>query len=100
MKDEFQSKKVSTVQNQLKHLQQTREAITRNLKYTQIILQKYYNKKHHLREFYKEDFVLLNIKNLQTLKFSKKLLHKYIRLFCVKELVETQIYHLLLSISY
>ena len=62
--------------------------------------QKYYNKKYHFREFYKENLVLLNIKNLWTLKFSKKLLHKYIKLFCVKEFVETQAYYLSLSILY
>ena len=88
MKDEFQLKEVPTVQNQLKHLQQTRKIIARNLRYTQIVQQKYYNKKHHLREFYKGDLVLLNIKNLQTIRFSKKLSHRYIRPFCVKKLIE------------
>ena len=62
--------------------------------------QKYYNKRHHLREFYKKDFVLLNIKNLQTIRPNKKLSHKYIRLFHIKESVETQTYYLSLLILY
>ena len=62
--------------------------------------QKYYNKRHHLREFYKRDLVLLNIKNLQTIKPNKKLLYKYIEPFCVKKSIETQAYYLLLSTSY
>ena len=62
--------------------------------------QKYYNKKYHFRKFYKKFFILLNIKNLQIIKFNKKLLHKYIKPFCIKESVEMQTYHLSLSILY
>ena len=43
MENEFWSKEVPAVWDQLKHLQQTREAIARNLRYTQIMQQKYYN---------------------------------------------------------
>ena len=38
--------------------------IAKNLRYTQIMQQKYYNKKYYFKEFYKRDFILLNIKNL------------------------------------
>ena len=62
--------------------------------------QKYYNQRHHFREFYKRNLILLNIKNLQTLRLNKKLLHKYIRSFCIKESVEMQTYHLSLPILY
>ena len=62
--------------------------------------QKYYNQKHYLREFYKRDLILLNVKNLWTIRLSKKLLHKYIRPFCVKKPVGTQVYHLSLPIAY
>ena len=98
--DEFQSRKVPAVWDQLKHLQQAREAIARNLRYTQIMQQKYYNKKHHLKEFYKGDLVLLNVKNLQITRSSKKLSHRYIRPFHIKEPVRTQAYHLSLPTSY
>ena len=50
--------------------------------------QKYYNKKHYFKKFYKRDFILLNVKNLQIIKFNKKLLYKYIKPFCIKESVE------------
>ena len=62
--------------------------------------QKYYNQKHHFREFYKGDLVLLNVKNLQTTRPSKKLSYKYIEPFHIKEPVKIQTYHLSLSISY
>ena len=62
--------------------------------------QKYYNKKHYFREFYKRDFILLNAKNLWTLRFSKKLLHRYSELFYVKEPVRMQVYCLSLLILY
>ena len=100
MRDEFQSREVPAVQDQLKHLQQAREVIARNLRYTQIVQQKYYNKRHHFREFYKGDLVLLNTKNLQAIRSSKKLSHKYIKPFHIKESVKTQTYHLSLSTSY
>ena len=100
VEDEFQSKKVPAVQDQLKHLQQIREAIARNLRYTQIVQQKYYNQRHHPREFYKGDLILLNAKNLWTIRPSKKLSHKYIGPFHIKEPVGTQAYHLALPTSY
>ena len=43
---------------------------------------------------------MLNAKNLQTLKPSKKLSHRYIEPFCVKEPVGTQTYCLSLPTSY
>ena len=86
--------------DQFKHLQQARETIARNLKYTQIVQQKYYNQKHHFRKFYKKDLILLNAKNLQTIKFNKKLSHKYIKPFCIEKPVKTQTYCLSLSILY
>ena len=89
VKNKFQLKKVSAVWNQFKHLQQIREVIAKNLKYAQIMQQKYYNKKHYFKEFYKKEFDLLNIKNLQIIRFSKKLSHKYIRSFCVEKFIET-----------
>ena len=64
VEDGFWLRKVPAVQNQLKHLQQIRKTIARNLKYTQIVQQKYYNQKHHLRKFYKGNLILLNVKNL------------------------------------
>ena len=42
----------------------------------------------------------MNVKNLQTLRPSKKLSHKYIEPFHIKEPVKTQAYHLSLSTSY
>ena len=62
--------------------------------------QKYYNQKHYLKEFYKGDLVLLNAKNLQITRSSKKLLHKYIRPFHIEEPVGMQTYCLSLSTSY
>ena len=62
--------------------------------------QKYYNQRHHFREFYKEDLVLLNAKNLWTTRLSKKLSHKYIKPFCIKEPVEIQTYYLSLLTLY
>ena len=62
--------------------------------------QKYYNKKYYFRKFYKENLVLLNAKNLWTLRFSKKLLYKYIKPFHIKKSVKMQTYYLSLLISY
>ena len=62
--------------------------------------QKYYNKKHYFKEFYKKNLILLNAKNLWTTRSSKKLSHKYIEPFHIKEPVGTQAYHLSLSTSY
>ena len=62
--------------------------------------QKYYNKKHHFKEFYKRNFILLNVKNLQIIRFSQKLLHRYIRPFYIKKSIKTQVYCLSLPTSY
>ena len=44
--------------------------------------------------------ILLNVKNLWTIRFSKKLSHKYIRPFYVEKPVEMQAYYLLLPTAY
>jgi hypothetical protein len=53
---------------------------------------KYYDEKHTLRIFNVEDKILLNFKNIHTLKSYKKLDHKYYESFEMQDLVEKQTY--------
>jgi len=39
---------------------------------------------------------MLSIKNLKQKRFSKKILHKYVKLFKIKNKIKTQIYRLIL----
>ena len=65
-----------------------------------ILQAKIYNKKHESKTYNEEDLVLLLTKNLNQKCFHKKLLHKFIELFWVHDIIEKQIYCLYLFIFY
>ncbi len=61
---------------------------------------KYYNWKHKSKFFNVDDLIMLSAKNLKQKKLSKKLSNKMIKLFCIQELIDKQMYYFDLSIIY
>jgi len=61
---------------------------------------KYYNWKHKFKFFNVDDLIMLSAKNLKQKKLSKKLSNKMLKLFCIQEFINKQMYHLSLSIIY
>ena len=61
---------------------------------------KYHNQKHKFQIYVIEDKILLIMKNLQTIRFSKKLDNQWVELFKIKKIVRKQAYQLRLSRHY
>ena len=65
-----------------------------------MIQMKYYNQKYKFQIYIIEDKILLIMKNLQIIKFSKKLDNQWIEFFKIKKIVKKQAYQLKLSKCY
>ena len=61
---------------------------------------KYYDVNHHSKSYIMNDLMLLSIKNFKQKQFSKKLLHRFINLFRMKNKNDKQAYRLTLSNIY
>ena len=57
---------------------------------------KYYNVNHQLKSYAVSDLILLSIKNFKQKRLSKKLLHKFIHSFRMKNKIDEQAYRLIL----
>ena len=55
---------------------------------------KYYNVNHKLKKYVMDDLILLSIKNLKQKRSSKKLSHKFVKSFKIKNKIEKQAYRL------
>ena len=58
---------------------------------------KYYNVNHQLKDYAVSDLILLSIKNFKQKRLSKKLSHRFIDLFRIKNKINEQTYRLTLS---
>ena len=61
---------------------------------------KYYNVNHQSKSYAVSDLMLLSIKNLKQKRLSKKLLHKFINSFRMKDKINEQTYRLTLFNTY
>ncbi len=57
----------------------------------------YYNKKIKLQYYKIENKIIFSIKNFKNTRLKKKFFYKYIKLFSIVNVVETQIYRLQFS---
>jgi len=92
IKNNFIKKKILLIQKRVKQLYNLRKFLAK--RFENVITQqaKYYNKKYKLKNFVIEELVMLLIKNLKQKRFNKKILHKYIKLFRIKNKIKTQTY--------
>ncbi len=96
VKNNFTKKKILLTQKRVKQLYNLRKILIRRLENAIAQQTKYYNKKYKLKSFAIEELIILLIKNLKQKRFSKKILHKYVKLFRIKNKIKTQIYCLTL----
>ena len=61
---------------------------------------KYYNVSHQSKSYAVSDLILLSIKNFKQKRLSKKLLHKFVDSFRMKDKIDEQTYRLTLSNIY
>ena len=93
-------KKISSTKNRIKHLHEVKETLIKRLKIAAIAHAKYYNQKHEFKKFNVNDLIMLNIKNLKQRRLNKKMSHKYVKSFRVKDKIDAQTYRLILSNIY
>ena len=60
----------------------------KRLKYVVVKQTKYYNQKHIFKKFNVDDLIMFNIKNFKQRRFNKKMSHKYMKLFKIKDKID------------
>ena len=80
--------KILFAKDRVKHLHDVRKTLIKRLKHVVAKQTKYYNQKHILKEFNVDDLVMLNIKNFKQRRSSKKMSHKYVRFFRIKNKID------------
>ena len=81
-------KKILSAKDKIKHLHDVRKTLIKRLKHVVAKQTKYYNQKHTLKEFNVDDLIMFNIKNFKQRRFSKKMSHKYVKFFKIKNKVD------------
>jgi len=100
VKNNFIEKEISLTQKRIKQLYDLKKVLTKRLKNVVTQQAKYYNEKHKLKSFAIEELIMLSTRNLKQKRSSKKMSHKYVELFKIKNKIETQVYCLILSNIY
>ena len=89
-----------TAKERVKHVHDIREALEQRYQYIAKTQAKYYDAKHKPQTYNVGDLVMLSTKNLCLKRPSRKMSHKFIGPFRVKNLVGTQAYRLTLPSTY
>ena len=100
IENDFFRKRMSTVKKRIKKLHKFRQTLSQ--RWTNVVeLQiKYYNQKHKLKDYKRNDLIMLFAKNLKQKRFNKKLSHKFLNSFRILKLFDTQTYRLTLFSTY
>ncbi len=96
VEDNFIEKKISSIQERVKQLYDLRKVLAKRLENVIAQQAKYYNEKHRSKSFAIEELIMLLTRNLKQKRFSKKMSHKYVESFRIKNKSETQTYRLIL----
>jgi len=92
IKNNFIKEKISLAQERVKQLYNLRKVLAKRLESVVTQQTKYYNKKHKLKNFVVKKLIMLSIRNLKQKRFSKKISHKYVESFRIKNKIKTQAY--------
>jgi hypothetical protein len=92
VKNNFIEKKILLTQERVKQLYNLKKILAKRLKNVVAQQAKYYNKKHRSKSFAIKELIMLSIKNLKQKRFSKKMSHKYVESFRIKNKSRTQAY--------
>lgn len=92
--EEIKPSENSEVSKRIEGIQQARDLLKKNLENALEFQAKYYNQKHTPKEYAIGDEVLLQMKNIRTVKPSKKMDQRYAGPFTVIERIGSQAYRL------
>ena len=93
-------RKISIAKERVKTFHELKKSLMQQLEHVNVEQTRYYNKKHQSTFFNIENLMMFSIKNLKQKRSFKKLSHKYVESFKIKNEIETQIYRLTLSNIY
>jgi len=96
IKNNFIKKEILLAQKRVKQFYNLRKVLAKRLESAIVQQTKYYNKRYKLKSFAVEKLIILSIRNLKQKRSSKKMSHKYIKLFKIKNKIKTQTYCLIL----
>ena len=96
IENDFIEKKIFFAKNKIKHLHDVRKTLMKRLKHVVAKKTKYYNQKHIFKKFNVENLIMFNIKNFKQRRFNKKMSHKYVKFFKIKNKIDAQTYRLIL----
>ena len=92
VENNFIKKKISSAKEQIKRFHNIRNQLMQRLQRVSVEQIKYYNVNHKSKKYVVSDLILLLIKNFKQKWFSKKLSHKFIESFRMKNKIDEQMY--------
>ena len=96
VENNFIKEKVSSAKKRVKRFHDIRNQLIQRLQRVSEQQTKYYNVNHQFKSYAVSDLMLLSIKNLKQKRLNKKLSHKFVNLFRVKNKINEQTYRLTL----
>ena len=100
VENNFIKERIPSAKEQRKQFYDIRNQLIQRLQKASAQQIKYYNVNHQSKSYAVSDLMLLSIKNFKQKRFSKKLLHKFIDSFRMKNKIDEQTYRLTLSNIY
>ena len=100
IENNFVVKEISETKKRVRRLNEIRNFCAQRLEHTVVQQTKYYNQKHKPIFYSIGDLIILFTKNLKQKRFSKKLFHKFVDPFKVKNKIKSQTYCLTLFNTY
>ena len=96
VEDNFIKEKISFAKERIKRFYNIRNQLMQRLQRINVEQIKYYNINYKLKKYVVSDLILLSIKNLKQKWLSKKLSHKFVESFQIKNKINKQTYHFIL----
>ncbi len=96
VENNFTKKKILSTQKHIKQFYNLKKILAERFENAAAQQTKYYNKRYKSKSFAVEKLIILLTKNLKQKRSSKKISHKYVGSFRIKNKIETQIYCLIL----
>ena len=96
IENDFIEKKIFFAKNKIKQLHDIKKTLMKRLKHVVAQQTKFYNQKHIFKKFNVDDLIIFNIKNFKQRRFNKKMSHKYVKFFKIKNKIDAQTYRLIL----
>ena len=96
VENNFIKEKISSAKKRIKRFHDIRNQLIQRLQRVSEQQTKYYNANHQSKNYAVNDLMLLSIKNLKQKRLSKKLSHKFVRSFRMKNKIDEQAYRLML----